>query len=730
MAVKKNIYITRILCLFFSLFFFGCSREEHSSGWSVYKADNESSSYSKLDEINGNNVNRLSVAWTFYPDDAVDTFHRGGSECNPIIIDNIMYFTSARHRVYAVNATSGKKVWSFDPFNGEEGGGVNRGVTFWHSGKDKRILFTAGDHLFAVDALTGKLILSFGNNGKVSLNEGMRDAPDKISVIPTSPGIVYKDLLILGTEVSELYGAQPGYERAYNIKTGKLIWTFHTVPKPGETGYDTWPKDAWKYAGGTNDWAGMSLDEERGMVFLALGSPSYDSYGADRQGKNLFGNCVVALNAATGKLIWYFQTVHHDLWDYDLPAPPNLVTVEKDGKKIDAVAQVSKVGFLYLLDRVTGKSLFPVEERKVPASDVPGEEAWPTQPFPLKPLPFSRQIMTRDDLSDFSPSSHDILLKQFNSFRYEGLFTPPSIRGSISFPATTGGAEWGGAAYDKQTGILYVKSNESPEIALLQKIEPGKESSNIMIKGKNLYSTYCAGCHGRRLEGIQQSDYPSLIGIKSRLSKETIIKKIQNGNGKMPAFKTVLNGGDEDAIVGYLFGDKKKYSATEDNLLEVQRNEQASETLSKHADTDNAGVRYLNIKAYRQFRDPEGHPAVKPPWGTLNAIDLNTGDYIWKIPAGNFPDLQKPGDEPTGTQSSPGPIVTKGGLVFLGGTSDKKFMAFDKGTGKLLWETTLPAVSTGTPCTYYSNGKQFVSVAVGGDKDHPGGSVITFVLAE
>lgn len=728
MSVTRNTCITRIVFLFFSLFFLGCSREKPSSGWSVYKADNESSSYSKLDEINRSNVNRLSVVWTFYPDDAVDTFHLGGSECNPIIIDNIMYFTSARHRVYAVNATSGKEVWSFDPFNGEEGGGVNRGVTYWHSGKDKRILFTAGDILFAVNAITGKLILSFGKNGKVSLNEGMRDAPDKISVIPTSPGIIYKDLLILGTEVSELYGAQPGYERAYNIKTGKLIWVFHTVPKPGETGYDTWPKDAWKYAGGVNDWAGMSLDKKRGMVFLALGSPSYDSYGADRLGKNLFGNCVVALNAATGKLIWYFQTIHHDLWDYDLPAPPNLVTIEREGKRIDAVAQVSKVGFLYLLDRVTGESLFPVEERKVPASDVIGEQAWPTQPFPLIPLPFSRQIMTRDDLSDFSPASHATLLKQFNSFRYEGLFTPPSIRGSISFPATTGGAEWGGAAYDKQTGVLYVKSNESPEIALLQKIEPGNKSSNLTMKGSNLYSTYCASCHGKRLEG-KQSEYPSLIGIKSRLSKEAIIKRIQYGNGKMPAFKTMLNGSDEDAIVGYLFGDKKKNSSTADNLLEVQRNELASETLRK-ADTDNAVIRFLNIKAYRQFRDPEGHSAIKPPWGTLNAIDLNTGDYIWKIPAGNFPEFQKPGDKPTGSQSSPGPIVTKGGLVFLGGTSDKKFVAFDKVTGKLLWETTLPAVSTGTPCTYYSNGKQFISVAVGGDKEHPGGSIITFALAK
>lgn len=718
---KRNLFTSFLIVFVFS----ACRHREQDSEWRVYKADNSSSSFSNLSQINRENVSNLTLAWAFHPGDASDTGHRGRSECNPIIIDSILYATSARHRVYAVNAGTGKLIWAYDPFNGEQGGGVSRGVTYWEDGNDKRILFTAGDHLFAVNAQTGKPVPGFGDNGKVSLNTGMRDAADKISVIPTSPGIVYKDLLILGTEVSELYGAQPGYERAYNIRTGNLVWTFHTVPLPGEVGYETWPKDAWKYVGGANDWAGMSLDEKRGMVFLALGSPSYDSYGADRKGKNLFGNCVVALNAGTGKLIWYFQTVHHDLWDYDLPAPPNLVSVEKDGKIIDAVAQVSKVGFLYLLDRETGEPLFPVEERKVPASDVPGEEAWPTQPFPLVPAPFARQVMDSNDLYDHSPQSRDSLLKRFRELRYEGLFTPPSIRGTLSLPATTGGAEWGGAAYDNSTHILYVKSNESPEIAMLQEIQPEKVPANPVTRGKIIYQTYCSGCHGRGRQGVPP-EYPSLLGLKDRMSEAAVLERIARGSGKMPAFASVIEG-QEKAIISYLFQTKKEeWNQTADNLAEIEKNENARKVLG--GTPADSGRKYLNVTAYRQFRGPDGHPAIKPPWGTLNAIDLGTGEYKWKIPVGNYPEVQGRGEDITGGQSSPGPIVTAGGLVFFGGTQDKKFSAFDKKTGKLLWQTTLPAPATGTPCSYSIDGRQFIAVSVGGDDKNPAGSIIAFAL--
>ena len=647
---KKIIALISLLSFFF---FMGCPKQERT--WSTYKADAASSSFSVLKQINKENVHQLKLAWTFNPADALEDSRFGGSECNPIIIDGIMYAASARHRIYAINATNGQKIWSFDPYNGGPGGGSFRGVTYWEKGNNKRILFTGGDNLFALNAETGKLISTFGKNGTVSMNVGMRDDPEKISIKPTSPGIVYKDLLIIGNEVSELYGAQPGYVRAYNIITGKLEWTFHTIPKPGEKGYDTWPKDAWKYAGGANDWGGMSVDEKRGMVFLATGSPTYDFYGHDRIGQNLFGNCIVALDAKTGKYIWHFQTVHHDLWDYDLPAPPNLVTVEKNGKKIDAVAQVSKVGFVYVLNRETGKSLFPIEERQVPASDVPGEQAWPTQPFPLKPKPYSRQFMTTDDLSDFSPASHDSLNRWFKSLRYEGLFTPPSLKGTLNLPGTIGGTEWGGAAYDPTTGILYVKANESPEIDMLQKIDPAASSENLSVHedGRKFYRTYCASCHKMDRNGSEPV-YPSLISLKERFSESDVLNKIRTGGGKMPSFSTVLNG-HEKGIIDYLFEKTDRHLLREERDLSEINNNRASNTEIKKetGETDTVST-YLNVTAYADLKDPEGRPFIKPPWGTLNAINLNTGEYEWTIPVGNNARLQKKGEPITGATSMTG----------------------------------------------------------------------------
>jgi len=716
--------------IFLLVLYTGCKPK--NSDWALYKADAASSSYSPLKQVDTASVGNLKMAWTFSPDDAPEGAHFGGSECNPIVVDGVMYATSARHRVYAIDAASGKKLWSFDPFDGGRGGGVNRGVTYWQDGKDKRILFTGGDNLFALDAETGKPIPSFGRGGKVSMNVGIRDDPKAISVKPTSPGIVSGDLLIIGNEVSELYGAQPGYVRAYDIRTGKLEWTFHTIPKPGEAGYETWPKDAWKYSGGANDWSGMSVDEKRGMVFLATGSPSYDYYGADRKGQNLFGNCVVALDAKTGKLIWYFQTIHHDLWDYDLPAPPNLVTVVKDGQKIDAVAQTSKVGFLYLLNRETGQSLYPIEERKVPVSDIPGEESWPTQPFPTKPAPYSRQHMTEEDLAGQTPAVHDSLVKRFRAMRYEGLFTPPSMRGSVSLPGSVGGIEWGGAAYDPASGILYVKGNEAPEVAHLQKIEPEKETAageggdnpgkSGFFAGKAFYMTYCASCHREDRNGLE-GVYPSLLDLDKRLKKEEVLNKIRKGGGKMPPFEAMLKG-HEDAIAAYLFNIRNDEAIKKaEDLAEIRSN-------LKAVPKKDTAITYLNTTAYAQFVDADGNPAVKPPWGTLNAINLNTGEYEWKITVGNFPELQKKGEPITGTESSPGPIVTAGGLVFLGGTRDKKLSAFDKSTGKLKWQATLPGNGSSTPCTYMVNGRQYIALSVSGGLDHPAGYIVAFALPE
>ena len=705
-----------------------CHQEKDRS-WSAYKADAASSSYSPHEEIDPENVNKLQVAWTFYPDDAAEGSRFNGSQCNPIIVDGVMYTASARRRIYAIDAKSGEKIWEFDPFNGGPGGGPFRGVTYWEDGKDKRILFTGGDLLFAVDAETGKIIQSFGDSGRVSMNVGLRDDPKLISITPTSPGIIFGNLIIIGNMVSELYGAQPGYVRAYDVRTGKLEWTFHTIPLPGEKGYETWPKDAWKYAGGANSWAGMCVDEKRGMVFFSTGSPSYDFYGADREGENLFGNCVVALDAKTGKHIWHFQTIHHDLWDYDLPAPPNLVTVMRDGKQIDAVAQTSKVGFLYVFNRETGEPLFPIEERPVPKSDVPGEKAWPTQPYPLKPKPYARHTLTENDLSDFSPEAHDSLVQQFRRFRYDGLFTPPSLKGSINFPGTIGGSEWGGAAFDPTTNVIYLKSNESPEIDLLIKIDNSKMTAaeEERVNGREVYMMYCASCHREDRTG-QEPLYPSLTDLNKRMSENQALLRIREGAGKMPPFAKILNG-KEKAVVDYLFNKRRNpVVPSSEDLKEIQAN-RISNTVSKPDTTKkDTSTMYLNTLAYMQWRDLEGRPPLKPPFGTLNAIDLNTGDYLWTVPAGNIPDLQKKGDSPTGSTGSPGPVVTAGGLIFLGGGRDKKLMAYDKKTGKLIWEYALPSFSSSSPSSYKINGKQYIAVTVAGNKEHPAGMVIAFAL--
>jgi quinoprotein glucose dehydrogenase len=712
LITSKNALSLLFVSAFFALVAYQTQNGDERT-WSIYKADAESTSYSKLDQINTSNVTQLQPAWTFTLKDMKEGARSGSSECNPIIVDGVMYATSAKHWVYAVNAGTGQQIWSFDPFDGAEGGGVSRGVTYWEDGEDKRILVTGGDKLFALDTRTGKPIPGFGKNGSVSMNVGLRDDPETISVIPTSPGIVFKNLLIMGAEVSELYGAQPGYIRAYNCKTGKLEWTFHTIPKPGEPGYETWPKDAYKYAGGVNDWAGMSLDLKRGIVFLALGSPSYDFYGADRIGSNLYGNSVVALEAATGKYIWHYQIVHHDLWDYDLPAPPNLVTIQRDGKAIDAVAQITKHGFIFVFDRITGKPLYPIEERKVPVSNIPGEESWPTQPFPLKPKPFARQFMTEQDLTHYSDAGHDSIVKKFRSFRYEGLFTPPDLKGTLMLPGSRGGAEWGGAAYDPASTVLFIKSNDSPEIQSMKKVDPELETKNqsIFQQGKSVYMTYCVSCHGQDKNG-DEPNYPSLIGLKNRMTREAALDKIKKGGGKMPAFASVVKG-KEKGMIAFLY-------EREQNALQATK----METGQTKAGAD----KYLNLTAYGHFRDPNGNPALRPPWGTLNAVNLSTGEYEWQITLGNDDKRQDKNGPETGQEGSAGPIVTAGGLVFISGTNDKKLRAFDKKTGKLLWQTALPGVANATACTYMTNGKQYVALSVGGNKEHPSGFIMAFKL--
>jgi quinoprotein glucose dehydrogenase len=691
----------------------GCRPDNKGENtWSAYKADAHSSSYSSLDQINLTNVSKLKNAWTFQMSDLAAGEDPVSSQSNPIIMDGFMYANSGKQTVYAIDAATGREIWSFKSLEEGKPSAASRGVTYWESGDDKRILYAAGNYLMAIDAKTGKIIPSFGINGRVNLNEGVRDDPTKISVTLSTPGRIFKDLIIIGLRTPDLYGAPPGYIRAYHCKTGKLAWTFHTIPHPGEPGYETWPPEAYKYAGGVNCWAGLSIDMDRGMVFLALGSPSYDYYGADRKGANLYGNCVLALDAATGHYKWHFQTVHHDLWDYDLPAPPNLVTIKKDGKEIDAVAQVTKHGFVFVLDRDTGKPVYPVEERKVPASNMPGEEAWPTQPFPLKPKAFVRQSMTEQDLNHWSEEDYKAILEKFKSVRYEGLFTPPDLKGTLSLPATRGGANWGGAAFDPTTTYLYIRGNNLPEVITIVDLDKhfaAQNNSNFEI-GRVAYMKYCSACHGAEKKGVLPTN-PPLVDLKEKMGENEALEKIRMGGGQMPGFKGVITAAEEGAIIAFLY-DKIDQPTTE-------------RVVSR--DTTKA-VRYGNITGYRTWSGPSGNPAMKGPWNTLNALNLSTGEYEWQIPVGNDSTLQEKGGPHTGLLARSGPMVTAGGLVFISGAEDKKLWAFDKSTGKLVWETTLPAANNANVCSFSVKGKQFVALSVGGTKENPSGSIMAFAL--
>ncbi|HTT65493.1 MAG TPA: PQQ-binding-like beta-propeller repeat protein [Bryobacteraceae bacterium] len=672
--------------------------------WTVYGGGPDNIRYSALDQINRTNVAHLKVAWTY---DTGDAFPDSEMECNPIIVNGLLYTTTPKLRLIALDAATGKLRWSFDPRQNQRAFGKarNRGVTYWADGADRRIFFVAGHWLYALDARTGARIKSFGEGGRVDLRQGLGRPPEEMSISATSPGIVYKDLLIMGSIVSETLPAAPGDIRAYDARTGKIRWTFHTIPHPGEFGYDTWPKDAWQYIGAANNWAGMSLDEKRGLVFIPTGSAAFDFYGANRKGDDLFANTLLALRADTGERVWHFQAVHHDLWDRDFPAPPNLVSVQHDGRMVDAVAQITKSGHVFVFDRQTGKPLFPLEERPVPATEVDGEATAATQPLPLAPPPFARQIFTPDMVTNRTPAAHAAVLARLRKVRSAGQFVPPSLEGTVIFPGFDGGAEWGGAAFDPASGWLYVNANEMPWI--LRLVDSPHEAK---ATGRGLYNGRCAGCHRQDLKG-SPPEFPALTGIATRRTREQIAAIVHDGNGRMPAFPH-LPPEAVSAIITYLtMGEDLPAGNVESSPWPIAQ-------------------KYRN-DGYNKFLDPDGYPAVEPPWGTLSAIDLNKGKIAWQIPFGEYPELAAKGLRHTGSENYGGPVVTAGGLLFIGATiRDRKFHAFDKATGKLLWETTLPAAGNATPATYEVNGRQFVVVACGGGKwgAPSGGNYVAFAL--
>lgn len=676
--------------------------------WSTYGGGHRQIRYSRLAQINRNNLNRLRVAWTY---DTGDAFPGSEMQCNPLVVGERLFATSPRGRVFALHAATGREIWSFRPSlpDGPPGNRVRiRGLMYWRGHGQARIYVSFRHRFYALDADTGKPCRDFGNGGAIDLRRHLGRPPDSLTVSLTTPGVVYKDLLILGSTVGESLPSAPGDIRAYDARSGKLRWRFRTVPRPGEAGHRTWPGEAWKTAGAANSWAGMSLDEQRGLVYVPTGSAAFDFFGGNRPGHNLFANSLLCLKAGTGERVWHFQVVRHDVWDRDLPAPPNLVTVLRKGRLVDAVAQITKSGHVFTFDRETGRPLFPLREVKVPVAGVPGERLAAVQVLPSKPPPFARQRLTEDLLTDRTPEARREVLKRFRKLRNGPQFTPPSLEGTVLFPGFDGGGQWGGAAFDPESGRLFVNSSEMAWI--LRLVE--RKTAGGPYTARQLYQWNCSGCHLPDRSGAPP-EFPSLVDLGKRRSEATVRRTLRQGGGRMPGFAHL---GDDalEAILGFVLHGRD---------------------MAVPADRAGRSLYHLPYghDGYKRFLDRDGYPAIKPPWGTLNAIDLDKGEIVWRVPLGEFPELAAKGMARTGSENYGGPIVTAGGLVFIGASNfDRKFRAFDKADGRLLWEALLPASGNATPATYEVAGRQFVVIAAGGGKSGApsGGSYVAFALPE